>query len=501
MKLTAGAVFSDNMVLQREKPVPVWGKAAPGETVCCALSGFREEARADSDGRWRLTLPPMAAGGPYTMTLESGGEALGFSGVYLGEVWLAGGQSNMELALAASAGGDAALANCANGLLHFYATPKVTTPEAAEAAQSGWRIVSPDTAANLSAVAYYAAVRLARELQVHVGILECFWGGTYAHCWMSRSVLSRFPAGQRRLRWYDQQMGDKSDQVFREECLAYEAQVDSWNRRIAARRAAQPDVTWKVLNAECGLYPWPPPAGPTGFQRPGNLYDSMLTRIRPYAIRGVWYYQGEQNALWPEDYEAELGELIRCWRDTWQDPALPFLVAQLPMFAADTGAESWPLLRAAQAAVARREPGVALAVLADLGEEDNIHPTDKEPVGTRLALLALDTVYRLPVNGRSPYLTGWRVEKGAARLTFARDGGGLYLAPGDSGFALAGADGKYYPAQARAEGCRVTVTCPQVPSPVSVRYAWHNFGPAGLYGGGGLPAEPFAPIDLLHPKT
>ena len=500
MELQAAAVFGSNMVLQRDCPAPLWGRAVPGAEVTAVLTpgGPAAAATADPDGRWRLTLPPQPAGGPYTLVLQSGADRLDFTGVYYGEVWLAGGQSNMELPLSGSRNGEEVLAACADPRLHFYATPKVTTVQAARKAPSRWQVVGPDTAADLSAVAYYAARELAGALGVHVGILECFWGGTYAHCWLPRDLLASCPQGQRRLAWYDARVGDKTDEAFDAECAAYQAEVDAWNERIAARRAAEPDVSWAVLNADCGLYPWPPPAGRTGYQRPGNLYDSMLRRVCPYAVRGFWYYQGEQDEEWPADYEAELTMLVRRWRADWGDDGgrLPFLLVQLPMYATGAGEESWPTLRAAQAAVADREPNAGLAVLADLGEEDNIHPVDKEPVGRRLALLALETVYGLPVTGRAPCLAQACARGERAVLRFAHCGGGLVLAPGLSGFALAGVDGIFSPAQAVAEGDTVTLRADGVPQPAAVRYAWHNYGPAALHGGTGLAARPFGPTPL-----
>lgn len=498
MKLTAAAVFSSDMVLQRERPVPVWGSAAPGAPVTARLQPGQATAAttAGPDGRWQLRLPAQSAGGPFTLILESQGETLSFSQVFFGEVWLAGGQSNMELPLSGSRDGEAVLAACRDKRLHFYETPKVTTPEAAEKATSRWQVVAPETAANLSAVAYYAARELAHALDLHIGILECFWGGTYAHCWMPRDLLAAFPEGQQRIAWYDAQAGDKTDAQFDAECAAYQAEVDGWNARIAARRAAEPDVSWEVLNRDCGLYPWPPPAGRTGYQRPGNLYESMLRRICPYAVRGIWYYQGEQNEEWPRDYEAELTQLVRRWRADWQDPSLPLLLVQLPMFGTGAGPESWPLLRAAQAAVADREPNTGLVVLADLGEEDNIHPVDKAPVGQRLALLALETVYGLPVQGQSPRLATASQKGDAALLRFAHTGGGLVLGEGPTGFALAGQDGVFAPARALAQGDTVTLRSEAVPCPVQVRYAWYNFGPAPLHGGTGLAAVPFGATPL-----
>lgn len=500
MELQAAAVFSSDMVLQRDCPVPLWGRAVPGAGVTAVLApgGAAAAATAGPDGCWRLTMPPHPAGGPYTLTLQSGDETLVFAGVYYGEVWLAGGQSNMELPLAGSRDGEAVLAACTDARLHFYATPKVTTVQAAEAAASRWQVVRPDTAADLSAVAYYAARELAAALDVHIGILECFWGGTYAHCWLPRDLLAACPEGRRRLAWYDARVGDKTDEQFDAECAAYQAEVDAWNGRIAARRAAEPDVSWTVLNADCGLYPWPPPAGRTGFQRPGNLYESMLRCICPYAVRGFWYYQGEQDEEWPADYQAELTLLVRRWRADWGDTGarLPFLLVQLPMYATGAGENSWPTLRAAQAAVADREPNAGLAVLADLGEADNIHPVDKEPAGRRLALLALETVYGLPVAGRSPQLREARASAKGALLRFAHTGGGLTLAPGDTGFALAGADGVFCPAAAETSGDTVTLRADGVPQPTQVQYAWYNYGPAALHGGTGLAARPFGPTAL-----
>lgn len=499
MMLKAAAIFSDHMVLQRGQPVPVWGSGRPGATVTCRMTPGNEivQCQADSAGHWQLQLPALPAGGPYILHLTSGEEEISFADVWWGEVWLAGGQSNMELPLSGSRNGEEVLAHCEDVRLHFYETPKVTTVKAAAAAVSGWKKVTPCTAANLSAVAYYAARALAETLDVHIGILECFWGGTYAHCWMPRSLLKTFPEGQARIRWYDKRMGNKTDAQFEAECAAYQVQVDEWNRRIAARRAAEPDVSWAVLNTDCGLYPWPPPAGRTGFQRPGNLFESMLQRICPYGLRGVWYYQGEQDEEWPQDYQAELTRLVRCWRSCWQNNTLPFLLVQLPMYATSAGEDSWPVLRQAQAEVASTEPNMGLVVLADCGEADNIHPTDKAVVGQRLALLALETVYGKQVTGVSPRLLEAErgTEPGQVLLRFVQCGGAMQVRGG--GVQLAGADGVFFDAQCQAVApdC-IRAQCAAVQAPCAVRYAWYNFGPAGLYGGTGLPAVPFGTYKL-----
>ena len=302
-------------------------------------------------------------------------------------------------------------------------------------------------------MAYYAAREIAQTQNIHVGILECFWGGTFAHCWMPRGLLAQFPEGQRRITWYDAQIGHKTDEEFDAECRDYQAQVDAWNQRIVHRRAAQPDVSWAVLNEECGLFPWPPPAGRTAYQRPGNLYESMLRPICPYAIRGFWHYQGCQDEPWSQDYAALLRNLVRRWRSDWNDPdgKLPFLVVQLPMFA--TGIPgSWPIIRAAQSDIAHTEPNAGLVVLADCGEADNIHPTDKLTPGRRLGQLALDMVYHRSVVGRSPEVSSVTYQGSTVTVRFSQTGGGLALYGNGSGFQLAGGDGIFHAAFAELTG-------------------------------------------------
>lgn len=486
MKLTTAPIFGPGMVLQRHKELPVWGQAAPGAAVTLRLGPATARAVADGRGRWQATLPPQQAGGPLVMEICAGGETLRYPGVYLGEVWLAGGQSNMELPLSASLDGERAARDCADERLHYFAAPKITMPGPQRGA---WHTVGPAAGGELSAVAYYAARTLADALGVHIGIVQCFWGGTYAHCWMPRDLLDQFAEGRRRLAWYAGRVGGKTDAEYEAENDAYQRQVDAWNQKVAARRARDPGVRQSTLDADYGPYPWPPPAGRTSFQCPGNLFDAMLRPLAPYALRGVWYYQGEQDEEWAQDYYALLRALIGCWRACWGQPALPVLLMQLPMFGSDF---DWPALRAAQRRAADTLPGVDLVCLTDQGEEDNIHPTQKQIPGQRLARLALQSVYGLPVEGRAPVLVAAAVTGGAVQLRFASTGGALCLEEGGAGFELAGPDGRFAPA-------RALVTAPNTVSlpfaggaPTAVRYAWHSWGPAGLYGANGLPAFPFS---------
>lgn len=377
--LTLDPMFSDGMVLQREKPIPVWGSGPAGELVTVTLAGKSASAIVWEDGTWKTSLPAAPADGPLTLTVSCGAQTLRREQVYLGEVWLAGGQSNMELALKDSRDGEQAVQNSGNPYLHYYQPPKAAVIQEAECA--GWQTVTPETAGDLSAVAFYAAKTLSEHLLgIHIGVLVCCWGGTYAHCWMPREDLAKFPAGQRRLDWYETRIDGKTDEEFDREFADYQGQVDDWNRRAEAYRKANPLSSWTAINRDCGRYPWPPPAGQTSFQRPGNLYASMLRRLCPYALRGFWYYQGEQDEEWPEDYFDLLNALIHRWRKDWRDETLPFLLMQLPMYGGQSetvSPMSWPLLRKAQSDAADRIPGVELAALTDCGEIDNIHPSDE----------------------------------------------------------------------------------------------------------------------------
>ena len=196
--LTLDPMFSDGMVLQREKPIPVWGSGPAGELVTVTLAGKSASAIVWEDGTWKTSLPAAPADGPLTLTVSCGAQTLRREQVYLGEVWLAGGQSNMELALKDSRDGEQAVQNSGNPYLHYYQPPKAAVIQEAECA--GWQTVTPETAGDLSAVAFYAAKTLSEHLLgIHIGVLVCCWGGTYAHCWMPREDLAKFPAGLRAL--------------------------------------------------------------------------------------------------------------------------------------------------------------------------------------------------------------------------------------------------------------------------------------------------------------
>ncbi len=495
------AIFTDHMVLQRRKPIPVWGSGEPGREVRVSLDGEMRAATVQSDGQWRVTFDPMEAGASLTLAADCEGEQILCADVCLGEVWLAGGQSNMEMKLAECADGTREIAASAGKSVRFYAVPRcaVTGEELARAeAESCWKVCAPETSGELSAVAWFFAEQVARSQGVTVGIVDCCWGGTSVTCWMSRERLAETSAGRTYLDAYAELAGDKSEAQYRREMEAYNAEWSAWNDRVEALRAREPLASWETIHRACGECPWPQPAGWQSPFRPAGLYETMLARACPFALRGFIYYQGEEDTSRPALYAGLLAGLIDQWRGDWDDGELPFLFVQLPMYcSADEyarGADDkhWALLRDAQREVSRTVAHTGMAVMIDGGEFDNIHPTDKRTVGVRLALQARRKVYGEDViaDGPSPV----RVQRQGNRLEveFSDTAGALKAGENiPKGFELAGADGVYYSAKADLLPNGVSLWSDDVPAPETVRYAWTNYGPANLYSAAGLPAVPF----------
>lgn len=489
--LTLAPIFTDHAVLQRRKPIPVWGTAAPGEQVTVQLGLEECAAAADPDGRWQATLSPREAGAEETLTVSCGSETLKRRDLCFGEVWLAGGQSNMELPLAESRGGKKAIAGSGSSNVRFFQVPR-------EGEKSVWQLCAPETSGVLSAVAYHFARQVAQTQRVAVGIVSCCYGGTSISCWMSRERLTQSAAGQRYLDDYDKAMVGKTDGEYRREMAAYEADHRAWELRTAAYQRENPRATLAEVHLACGECPWPQPAGRLSPFYPGRLYDTMLRTVCPYALRGFLYYQGEEDC---EKYYLRYGEmltqLIDLWRTDWGDDRLPFLFAQLPMYisARDYQAHQddcrWAYVRDQQKKVSLTVANTGMAVLADCGELDNVHPTDKETVGSRFALLARKLVYGEQVVAEGPSLEHVERAGNALRLTFGSTAGGLAVR-GDllEGFEAAGADGVYYPARAEASLDAVRVWSDEVPQPETVRYAWKNYTYGSLRNLAGLPAVP-----------
>lgn len=499
--LKTAAVFSDHMVLQCEKPVPFWGQAEPGKKVTAVLGDESVTTKVTPEGSFRILFSPKKAGRGYRLTVTDGQDFVEYTDIALGEVWLAGGQSNMELTLAESMDGKEAVVRSGNENIRFYMVPKcaVTGEELEEAeAAAAWQICGPGTSAVISAAAYYFAVQIEASRGVPVGIICCAWGGTSVSCWMSEKSLMKTAVGRKYIEDYDKLVGDKTDQQYEAEMEEYRREWEAWNSRVEERRRREPSVTWEVLNEECGLCPWPQPAGRRSPFRPAGIYRSMTERVCPFGIRGFLYYQGEEDEAKYADYDWMMISLIMEWREAWGDLTLPFLFVQLPMYTSKDdwvhGIDSrhWAMMRDQQKKVSETIAHTGLAILTDCGEFDNIHPLDKKTVGTRLALLARNKVYGEDLIADAPAFEQAELGEGKVRVRFSHTGGSLRAKSAElRGFELAGEDGAFYPAKASIQKDWVNLSSEQVQEPVYVRYAWHNYCQADLYGESGLPAAPF----------
>lgn len=482
--LSAAPLFTDHMVLQREKEIVLWGTARDGARVVAEIAGLRAASDA-ANGSWRLALPAAPAGGPHRLAIAAGGESIVFEDVWFGDVWLAGGQSNMEWPLSDSSNGEAEIA--ASGdypLIRYYDVPKVAYDDGIDR-PSAWRISGPETSGRFSAVAYHFAKRVHAQTGVPIGILGCNMGATSASCWVPEETLER--DGELRI-YLDEFRALVQDFDW----TAYEAAEKAFHAAFEAHQAAERAGTPKEV---LGPVPWPPPMSPKSFMRPNGLYGTMLKPAAPYTLKGFLYYQGESDAHRPLLYDRLLEALILHWRELWSDDRLPFLFVQLTSFGCDGNphGEEWAMLRESQALVAERVPNTAMAVTLDCGERDDIHPREKRTVGERLAMLALEDVYGILTHCTGPVFQAMKADGDGKAKLFFRCGGELRTIDGapPAGFELCGPDMAYAPADARIDGHRVVLRSERVTRPVAARYGWANDPGANLADSFGLPAAPF----------
>jgi len=475
--------FADHAVLQRGVPLPVWGSADPGEEVTVSFASRRRAVRADADGRWRVELPALEADATPAELVVTGKNRVVLRDVVVGDVWLASGQSNMEMALGWGrvANGKAEAAAAKFPLIREIKIAKAVADTPRSTARGEWRVCSPATAGNFSAVGYFFARELHRELQVPVGIINCSWGGALIEPWISAGALARDPGGVASLkRWQD------TLDAYPANKARYEAALAAWEKAKAAAAAEGREFRAKAPSA---------PVGPGHQHTRSGLYNAMIHPLAPFALRGVLWYQGESNIGRHDEYRTLLPTLIEDWRATFARPDLPFYWVQLPNYAGgNANGQEWARLREAQSQ-ALRLPHTGQAVTIDIGDPKDIHPANKSDVGLRLARLALARTYgRSEVVDSGPVFD--RVERdGRALLVRFRHAAGLAKAEGvDSvtGFEIAGSDKKFVSAEATIEpGGVVRVSAAAVAEPVAVRYLWRNDPGPALRNAEGLPAAPF----------
>ena len=476
--LKLSGLFSEGAVLQRDRSIPVWGWSAPHAIVDGRLGGVPARTRAGSDGRFLLRFPPRSAGGPHVLTVSADGETVEVTDLLVGEVWVAGGQSNMEFPVDrdttsrwknAMSTVKQELQNADYPEMRFFRVEHQLSPDAPlDDCVGTWEVCSPATAARFSAVGFVFGRKIHNAIHQPVGLIQSTWGGTHAESWTRKEAMQ----GD----YYERLRADQQAIIAN-----LPAEKERYAREMSAYKAAleaNPDTALKAPAKVKRL---------NDNLRMSTLWNAMINPILPYTIKGVIWYQGESNDSRPADYEMVFANLIHSWRAEWKQGDFPFYFVQIAPYRKQS-----PTLREGQLRVWQKVPNTGMAVITDAGDSTNIHPRNKVIPGERLAFWALSHDYGFDVPYMGPVYKSMKVNGSVVELTFDYVGSGLD-SKGEPlrGFVIAGRDGIFYPARAVIKGDKVEVSSPQVASPVAVRYGWDKFFRVNLYNREGLPATPF----------
>lgn len=477
-------LFQDHAVLQQGKPVPVWGRADAGEKVTVTFAGQTAQATAGADGRWILYLDTLPASTTPAELVVSGKNTVTVRDVLVGEVWLCSGQSNMEWPVSRAQNAREEIAAANFPLIRHFKVKRTVAESPQESVEGDWAVCSPQTVEPFTAIGYFFARDLHRKLGVPIGLVNSSWGGTPVESWLSPASLGSNPAfAVVRERW------QKTLAAYPQKKADYDAALAMWEKDESVAKAAGDSALAEFRKENARPRP---PRGPGDSWTPLGLYNAMINPLVPYALRGAIWYQGESNAGLAPEYHALFASMITWWRAHFGQGDFPFYWVQLANYNAGNGESTqWAFLREAQTqTLSLPNTGQALAI--DIGNPDDIHPTNKQEVGRRLALIAKAQVYEVPGDFSGPMFASATREGAAMRVRFKYADNGL-TAGGKplQSFEVAGADQKFYPATARIDRDTVVVSAPEVKEPVAVRYAWRNSPEANLFNGAGLPACPF----------
>ena len=480
--VTLATLFRDGVVLQRDKPVAVWGWANAGETATVRFQGQTKAATPDAHGRWLVHLNPLKASATPDQLIASGNNTVTVNGVLVGDVWLCSGQSNMNLPLSATNDAKQEIARAKFPLIHYFDVKASILEEPAEAADGEWQVCSPETAGEFSAVGYYFATDIQLQLEVPIGIIKASLGGSPIEGWISADAIASTPASVPAIReWARMKTG------YDNRAKDYRSQIANWKTRNAKSSPAG-----QSPSDPRPIRPWVD----SDRNKPSGLYNGFIHPLEPFTLAGFLWYQGEGNVPRATDYKVLFPLMIEQWRRDFKQADLPFLFVQLPGYEqkSDATSQSWAWLRDAQAA-ALALPDVGMAVTIDIGDPVDIHPGNKKDVGQRLALIALRQVHGRQADDSGPTRTDIEPIADSLRIQFANARGLAFRGDPSGMFAVAGADRKFVPADSRIDGNAVIVSGKGVKAPVAVRFEWTNNPKGWLVNMAGLPAAPFRSDD------
>jgi len=465
-EVAPSSMFGDHMVLQRDMPVPVWGKAAPGESVTVEFAGKTQSTKAGPDGRWKVSLPALEASATGREMTIAGTNKIIFKDVLVGEVWVCSGQSNMQYGWGKKSlpmfnwGGDADLAALAGDAskkpIRSYHVPTDVSLTPNDNCKGKWSRDLPG-----SAVAFGFSYYLHERLDVPVAVIVTCWGSSSIECWMPKDMTGQLPHFKDMM----------------EKFLGSPVAMDRLDGAI--KKGIRHGMVWVR-------------------KQPNLLYNAMLHPVIPYACRGMVWYQGEANAGRPDEYARSLPLWVKRLRKGWGSDSFHLLAVMLPGFGRDNGrpdARSWAWFREAQMKVLALDH-TSVANTIDLGDAKNIHPSDKAPLCKRLALLAGRYVYGQDIVAQGPTYKNFAVKGNRMVIEFTCAGG---LKTTDSksptGFWLAGAKGDWYEATATIAGDTVILQADGLDKPAACRYAFAGKPAVNLVNGANLPACPFRTDD------
>lgn len=471
--------FRDGAVLQRDKPVPVWGVAAPQEKVTVRFAGQMMETEAGSDGKWQVLLSPMAASATPQEMVISGANEVRINDVLIGDVWLGSGQSNMNWHVETAADYEKEKAAANHPLIRYYGVQNEVEDSPQTDTPGSWQAITPEMIGPASAVLYFFARELQPKVGVPIGIIKASPGGSGIESWLSDESLKNLPGYQEMM-----DRRKKALEEFPSKQAAYREALATWTKKFEEAKAA----------GQAFKDPKPRvPEGPKSRNAPAGLFNANVNPLVPYALRGIIWYQGEANASRHETYRLQLPALIQDWRRRFDGGSdLPFLIVQLANYDLpnDPSGKVWAYQRESQSS-ALTLPNTRMAVIVDVGEVKDIHPKNKQEVGRRLSLLARRHVYGEQIEADSPRAVEFIPVESGIKVKLDPSSKIELRADGPTGLEIAGEDRKFVPAEARIEADGLIVSSPAVPNPVAVRYLFSNAPAASLFTGEGLPVAPF----------
>ncbi|MDE0735688.1 MAG: hypothetical protein OSB47_07685 [Pirellulaceae bacterium] len=503
-------IFGDHMVLQQDKPIHVWGWETAGAKISVNWAGQTKATTSNQDGQWSVHFDPVKASfSGRKLLITSGKQSLAFADILVGEVWLCGGQSNMEWTLRSTRDADLEIESADYRAIRFIRLPKIAKLEPQqdfpvenpEHPVGNWRLATSEQVENCTGVGYYFARRLHRHLKVPIGLIDTSWGGTMAQHWVSRETLTPVPEMKPYLDQFAEKLKAWRDGGGDEGAKKrYQADLKTWETKLAEARAKKERLPRKP---NANAYQDPANQG-----QPAGMYNGLITPLAPFTLRGVVFYQGENNSFaesW-KPFHRTFPAVISDWRKAFNNPEMPFAIIQIAGWSTRRSMtydmnHHTNVIREIQFDTWQKTPGTGLIVTFDTNSNGSIHPQRKLPIGERTARWALAEVYqvqdsrsRSPLEWQGPVYESFAIEKDKVTVSF-REGThrGLRLNKDvEIGFYVAGKDRIFHHARARIiKDSQLQVWSDDVPQPVAVRYGWSNLPMGGLMNFRELPAYPF----------